>query len=286
MQMKVFVQLPLGDKYELIVNAHTTIEQARDMLIQQYDDFPIAKNEDDLQPGESFLIYQFVFHGRILNNPEPFSGLKEGSRVILYIKHVYDKPFPVEEEHNTGNLMTEIADEFIAAADWTLVDQIYNEDNSFWSNHSEVQSIETLFQSDNLDAFNEIVSDFVRERYSVTLRHSDVKVGTILNMVGSGPLIPFGYDSSQTIDCDTNFYNNDIYWRYPIDTLTDQVKFITGQFSTDQSEKYNQVLDGVQDLYDIDIDTLEAESVYEIVCLLQKYNFDVQKVLEEFHLPE
>ncbi|OHT01505.1 hypothetical protein TRFO_31654 [Tritrichomonas foetus] len=76
--MKLIVQKVKESGIEIEVDPKATIEDARDILIKKHN-FPQGQ-------------YTFIFKGQILKNPEPFSSLKEKSRLIVYIKEIKQQP--------------------------------------------------------------------------------------------------------------------------------------------------------------------------------------------------
>lgn len=201
--MKIFIQVVKGSVYELEVNEHTSIEEAQDLLINNYeDDF---KNNLPSQSNNSIVItYNFVYNGKYLFDPDPFSTLKENSRVILYIKKsrargmvnleiVGDSENEAEEEDSGPiGINQDIRQYVIRAANASLISQVFNPRNNFWNHSSELSQIENILQGEDSQAAHYISSTFMEERFHQLFRYNDINIGTVLNVMGGGPLLTFG----------------------------------------------------------------------------------------------
>ena len=231
--MIILVQIVKGNAYELEVTQHTSIEEACDLLIKNYGDEKVFKDNPLSNSNNQLIIeYRFVFNGKYLFDPDPFSILKENQRVILYIQKREPRGnFALEigeESENENENENEIennnvndAEEedlnqdidwnsvvgrhpdlagvlqrlrpiVIQAAETALVDQAYNPQNNFWIHAPELAQIENIFQNESSQAAHFISSSFLRSHFHQLLRYNNINIGTILNMMGGGPLFTFG----------------------------------------------------------------------------------------------
>ena len=191
--MRIYVQAVQGCIYELEVNEHTSIEEARDLLIKSYySDF--KNNLPTTSPNSKINIkYNFVYNGKYLFDPDPFSTLKEDTRVILYIKksksrgqvrlEIIGSESEIEEEDDERNEDQNNHDviEFLRpivnrAANISLFAHVFNPLNSFWDHQSELARVENILQGESSQAAHFISSSFMEEHFRQLFRYNDINI--------------------------------------------------------------------------------------------------------------
>lgn len=219
--MKIFVQVVEGNIYELEVNEHTSIEEARDLLISNYKDEKDFKNKLPSQSNSSIVItYNFVYNGKYLFDPDPFAVLKENTRVILYVKKtrarglvrleiVDDSENEVEEEDMESPAFQEFTRFVVRGANASLFSQVFNPQNNFWNHSAELAEVEDILHSDDSQGAHYISSTFMLERFHQLFRYNDTNIGTILNVMGGGPLLTFGNSDNESSHTNNNDNEND-----------------------------------------------------------------------------
>ena len=187
--MKLLIQLPKKSPLEIEVEPKSTIEDAKEKLISQHK----------LPQGR----YNFILHGRILKNPEPFSSLKEKTRLILYIKkETKPRPDPEaleaeeaqqqqqQQQQQRGNQsqrnnqqaqLDQLVQALRSGCETVFMEHLYNNDYNFWNHPQELSEICDIIQT---NAGSLIFSNFLLNHFSHIFRYINISPQLIFDLIG------------------------------------------------------------------------------------------------------
>ncbi|OHS98908.1 hypothetical protein TRFO_34742 [Tritrichomonas foetus] len=180
----LYVQVVKSNLYEIEVTDDTSLEDARDFLIKNHN-----FSDDDT------LLFRFIYRGKFLHNPNPFSTISPRSRLILYLQKIepQDPIEEEEEEENDNNSQThqfsnESFSRFVnSVTDITtnsFIESIYNPNNDIYRNTMETATIFDLFV--NNESSQAIFYDFLLNHFSQVFRYHNIRPQTIFDIIGWG----------------------------------------------------------------------------------------------------
>lgn len=225
MTKKIFVQKVKGPLIELEVTDNTTVEEARDFLIQNHQ-FPHG-------------IFKFIYNGTILTNPTPFKSLAEHSKLIVFVKEQQrpanppqpapaTDPLPTPQHQapqqaqaqNPSNLppnrprpqlagapaggpvrrnlnAEQISQMIQTYVNNSFISRIYDPQCNFWNNPERVSEVTTILQNDI--GAQSILDYFLVEHFRPALRYSGASHQIVFTMLGR---IPFSQQIMTEYDAD------------------------------------------------------------------------------------
>lgn len=190
-KMKILFQNSKNKQFTTLeIDPQATVESVRDEL----------KGKHNFPDGA----YSFIYKGKILRNPGPFSSLEENAKVIVYVKAEEPKPpenIPEEQanpfqqrpqiqtqqqrqqalQRNEQQVLDRIRLILTSAMETNLVEKVYQPENNFYDHPKEVYEISQMLDETN----SALISEFLARHFEITLRLFDIPADRILALIGN-----------------------------------------------------------------------------------------------------